>query len=56
MNQTRNNAREQIEHQVTSGAHPIFDIVTENVECPHVADQVKPASMKKHGCEKGEQA
>jgi hypothetical protein len=44
---------EKIKYEVPEMAQPIFDIVAEYPEVPHVPDQVKPASVQKHGREKG---
>jgi Mg2+-importing ATPase len=38
----------QIEYQISRRAHAIFEVVAEDVQCKHVAEQVKPAAMKEH--------
>ena len=39
---------EQVKYKVGEMAEPVFDVVAENPQVPHVADQVQPASMQEH--------
>ena len=40
-------AAEQIENRKSDRSHPVFDVVAENPERPHVGDDVEPAAMQK---------
>jgi hypothetical protein len=43
---------QQIKQKESKMSKPVFYVVAEDPEVPHVADQVKPASMQEHGCKK----
>jgi len=49
LRQGRRNARNQVEDEEFGGTHHIFDVRAKDPEKPHVADQVKPAAVQKHG-------
>src|SRR5439155_7966156 len=44
----RRQAAEKIERQESQRSHPILDVVAEEVEKPHVADDVEPPAVQKH--------
>ncbi len=46
---------QQIEKQVAEGTQPVFDIVAEDHQEPHVADEVVPASVQEHVGEERQQ-
>ena len=48
MDQSRANTRQQIEQQERQVAHLIFEIVAEDPQKQHVADQMHPAIVQKH--------
>ncbi len=50
----RGQPAEDIEEEVADAAHRIFHVVPEDPEEPHVADEVKPAAVEKHGGERGD--
>src|SRR5207253_9912397 len=43
---------EQIKQKVSEMAQAVFNVVAENPQVPHVADQVQPAAMQEHRGEK----
>jgi len=45
---------EKIEDEISNVAEPVFNIVPEDIEKPHVHDNMKESSVKKHGGQKGE--
>ena len=48
MGQARCQTANSIKDQITQRAESILDVVTENIEGPHVADQMPEPSMEKH--------
>lgn len=53
MGQVGQQAAQQVEEQETSVTHRIFDVVPEDPEKPHVADQMDSASVEEHGGHQG---
>jgi hypothetical protein len=53
MDQTRCHTTEKIEDEISKVTQPVFDVISEDIENPHVHDNVKEPSMKKHGSQKG---
>ncbi|VTR65990.1 hypothetical protein DESC_40021 [Desulfosarcina cetonica] len=51
----RSQAAEQVKDGIARRSQSIFDIVAEDVEKPHVADQVHEPAMQEHEGEKGDQ-
>ncbi len=49
MDQTGRHTAEEIEGEISKVAEPVFNIVPEDIEKPHVHDNVKEPSVKKHG-------
>jgi len=47
--------REQVEEQKSKMPQAVFDIVSENPEIQHVADQMQKAPMEEHGRKKGQE-
>jgi hypothetical protein len=43
---------QHIKQKESKMSKPVFHVVAEDPQVPHVADQVKPASMQEHGCKK----
>jgi hypothetical protein len=54
MDQTGCHTTEKIENEISKVTEPVFDVISEDIEKPHVHDDVKEPSMKKHGSQKGE--
>src|SRR5437868_10250401 len=50
--ETGEQAREEVEDQEAARSHAILDVVAEDPEHPHVADDVGPAAVKEHAGEK----
>src|SRR5437868_10870431 len=50
--EAREHAREKVEDQEAARSHAILDVVAEDPEHPHVADDVGPAAVKEHAGEK----
>jgi len=48
MGACRDDARQQIEKKKTPMAHAVLDIVAENPEVQHVADEMQPAAVQEH--------
>ncbi len=46
----------QVEDQKFDASQGIFHVISENIQGPHVADEVKPAAVEKHGTEDGDDA
>ena len=49
LGQGRGNATKHIENRETDMPHGVLDIVPEDPEIEHVADEVHPAAVKEHG-------
>ena len=49
-------AANQIEDQIFRRAENIFDVIAEDPEEPHVAQDMHPPAMQEHGCQQGEEA
>ena len=45
---------QQVKKQVTEGAEPVLDVVAEEPEEPHVAQQVHPTAVHEHAGQQGE--
>jgi hypothetical protein len=54
VNDTGADSAQQIEYQEAEMAQPILDVVAENPQVPHVAEQMEPAAMEKHRSQKGD--
>jgi len=48
LDQTGCHTAEKIEGKVSNVAEPVFDVIPEDIEEPHVHDNMKKSSMKKH--------
>src|SRR4030095_14653518 len=44
-------AANEIEHNKPRRSHAVLDVVTEDIERPHIADDVEPAAVEEHTCE-----
>jgi hypothetical protein len=44
----------KIEDKISNVANPILNVIPEDIKEPHVPEDVKDSSMKKHGGQKGE--
>ncbi len=53
VDKTRSYPAENKEDKIPDVTDPVLDIVSEDIEKPHVSEDVKQSSMKKHGGEKG---
>src|SRR5262245_48428393 len=51
MRQRGDDAAEQVKEDVTPVPETILDVVTENPERQHIAEEMHPASMQEHGRE-----
>ncbi len=54
MDQTSCQTTEKIEDEISNVTEPVFNVISEDIEKPHVHDNMKEPSMKKHGSQKGE--
>jgi len=45
---------QQIEYEIVEVAQPVFDVVTEDPQIPHVPNEVQPAGVQKHRSEEGQ--
>jgi hypothetical protein len=48
MDQASSNTTKNIEDKISNVAKPIFNIIPEDIKEPHVPEDVKESSMKKH--------
>src|SRR5580704_107499 len=55
LHQAGSDAANEIEKKVADGAQPVLHVCAENPQEPHVADDVKPTSVKKHAGEHGDE-
>ena len=53
MGQTGSPPAEKVKDEIPDRSEPVFYIVAENVERPHVAEKVQKAAVKEHEGEKG---
>ena len=56
VDQSRGHAAQQVEQQVFRMAQDVLDVVAEDPQEPHVADQVQPAAVQEHGGHEGVQS
>jgi Na+-translocating ferredoxin:NAD+ oxidoreductase RnfG subunit len=49
VDQTCRHTAEKIEDEISNVAEPIFNIIPEDIEKPHIHENVKESSVKKHG-------
>ena len=49
VDQASRHATEKIEDEISNVAEPVFDVISEDIEEPHVSKDVKKSSVKKHG-------
>jgi hypothetical protein len=54
VDQTHCHTAEKIEDEISNVAEPVFNIVPEDIEKPHVHNNMKESSMKEHGSQKWE--
>jgi hypothetical protein len=54
MDQSSSHTTKNIEDKVSNMAEPVFDVISENIEKPHIPKDVKESSMEKHRGQKGE--
>jgi len=47
-------ATEKIKNEISNMTEPVFDVISEDIEKPHVHDNMKESSVKKHGSQKRE--
>ena len=52
MHNTSGQSAEQVEDHEANRPHPVFDIVAEDPERPHIADDVQPAPVQEHAGQK----
>ncbi len=52
MNQTGRETAGEIEDEIPDVTEPVFNVISKDVKEPHVHQDVKEPSMKKHGGEK----
>jgi hypothetical protein len=55
MGQTCNCAAQKIEEEIAEVAHVILHVVAEDPQVEHVAQDVEPSAMQKHGGNKGQE-
>jgi hypothetical protein len=54
MNQTSRQTTKKIEDEISNVTEPVLDVIPEDIEKPHVHDNMKESSVKKHGSQKRE--
>ena len=54
LRQRGGDSAEQVEDKIAAMTHAVFDVVAEDPEIEHVADQMHPAAMHEHRSENGE--
>jgi hypothetical protein len=54
MDETGSNSAEEIKDKVPEMSQAIFNIIAEDIEEPHVPEDMKESSVKKHGTQKRE--
>jgi len=54
MQQGGGDASRQVQHYVSRATETVLDVVSENPQNPHVAEEMEPAAVKKHGAEERE--
>ena len=52
VDQTGCHATEKIEDKISNMSEPVFDVISKDIEKPHIHNNMKEASMKKHGSQK----
>ncbi len=53
VNHAGGDAARQIENREAQRAHAVFDVVPEDPQRPHIADDVRPSAVQKHAGEEG---
>ncbi len=53
MGQTGSPSTKKVEDEIPHRSEPVFYIIAENIERPHVAEKVKKAAVKEHERKKG---
>ena len=51
LRQRRDGAAHQVEDEVAPVPEPVFDVVAEDPQVEHVAEEVQPATVQEHRCE-----
>jgi len=54
MDNPRCNSAEEVEDEIPAMTEPVLNIISEDVEEPHIAEDVQEATMQKHRSDKGE--
>jgi len=54
MSKSSSNTGDNIEEEVTEVTEPVFNVIPEDVEEPHIAKDVQETAVKKHGGDKRE--
>jgi len=54
VNQASGNPAKQVEEKVTEMAKPIFDVISEDIEEPHIPKDMHKTTMEKHRGKEGE--
>jgi len=49
MDEPRSHPTEKIKDEIANMAQPVLNIISEDIEEPHVPEDVEKSSMKKHG-------
>jgi hypothetical protein len=52
MGKRGNKPAQNVKQEIPDLTHPVFYIITENEEDPHIGNQVSPSAMQKHICKK----
>jgi hypothetical protein len=45
---------EKIKDEISNVAEPVFNVISEDIEKPHIHEYMKKSSMQKHGSQKRE--
>jgi hypothetical protein len=54
VDQTGRHTAEKIEDEISNMTEPVFNVISEDIEKPHVHDDMKESSVKEHGGQKRE--
>jgi hypothetical protein len=54
MDQPGGHTTKQIEDEISNVTQPVLNVISEDIEKPHVHDDMKKPSMEKHGGQKRE--
>jgi hypothetical protein len=54
VDQTSCHTAQKVEGEISNMAEPVFDVISEDIEKPHIHDYMKESSVEEHGSQKRE--